>query len=115
MAEGGRLSMLSDVNKPNPKMATPPGLRHMVQQYSDDEREFAGFQEEETMAMKRVLTVEKEMICLRELIAVILKENEELKDRVTTCENVMKENNEMKTEMETIKLKNENLTTKCKQ
>ncbi len=93
----------------------PVGLRQLMEAIG--ERDFSGFREEKGN-MRRIISVEKEIRCMRELISGILEkqdklimENKELKKKYSKCESALKINNEMKEAMEELKKENEIL--KC--
>ncbi|MPC87864.1 hypothetical protein E2C01_082744 [Portunus trituberculatus] len=70
--------------------------------------------------MRRVITVEKEMKCLREMIAMVFKkqeqlitENKKLREKCDKLDNKVKMNNEMKKILAEIKRENSALKGKC--
>ena len=75
----------------------------------NDGRDFSGFREEKG-TMRRVISVEREMRNMRELIAGILlkqdelvEENKDLRNKFMECERDLQMNKEMKREMEVLK------------
>ena len=109
-AGGGAIS--KNVNN----METPVGLRKLG---GHGEGEFSGFREEQGN-MRRLVTAEREIRCMRELIAGILErqdeieqENNALKCQLGELEGIVRENKEMKKELEQIRKENEVLMTKC--
>ena len=109
-AGGGAIS--KNVNN----METPVRLRKLG---GLGEGEFSGFREEQGN-MRRLVTAEREIRCMRELIAGILErqdeieqENNALKCQLGELEGIVRENKEMKKELEQIRKENEVLMTKC--
>lgn len=118
----GATSHLHYVNKPpsvkskRPDPETPIAFRKICE---CSEGEFSGFIEEGSN-MKRMVTVEKEIRCLRELVAGILEkqdqlieENEKLKRKCGDLERTVQLNEEVKITLEELKKENSTLKVKC--
>ena len=112
------------VNKPTPSqrristqsIETPIGLRRLGE---DKDRDFSGFREERGN-MRRIMSLEKEMRCMRKLMSSILekqevlqKENNDLKDKISKCEQVREVNQEMKEAVDELRRENDGLKKKC--
>ena len=114
---GGAISRRQNVNKR--LIETPVGLRKILDMGSEGS-DFSGFKEEKTN-MRRIVNVEKEVRCMKELLASILdkqeklfEENQELKCKCEVIESVLTANREMKDQLEEIKRENNVLLEKCK-
>ena len=97
-----------NVNKPRPSVyalsgevrrsgnviETPVGLRQLVE--ASGERDFSGFREERGN-MRRIINVERELRCMKELISSIvekqddlIRENKELRNKFSECESALR-------------------------
>ena len=109
---GGARSRHQEVN-----IETPVGLRELLD--LSEVCDFSGFREEKTN-MRRIVNVEQEVRCMREMIVGILdkqeklfEENQELKRKCGDIESVLTANREMKEQLEEIKRENNVLLEKC--
>ena len=107
---GGATSRRGSLNKQiGDRVETPVGLRKITSELWSEGSDFSGFREDKSN-MRRIITVEKEVRCMRELIASILEkqdqlleENKELKCKCDRFESVLVANREMKVSLEVIK------------
>ena len=114
---GGDCGGVNNGRKTETLVETPLGRRRIRE--VSGERDFSGFREERA-SMRRIITLEKDMRCLRELVSSVLdnqdkliKENQDLRNKYSEYESVMKLNNEIKKGMENLKKENEELKVKC--
>ena len=108
----------SDINRPGEYvLQTPLGLKRIVG--TNMTGDFSRFENESRGTMKRLVSMEREMKFMKEVLEGIIgkcdileRENKEMKSRFQEYKHILEVNNEMKKELRSMKEENEVLKEK---